>query len=58
MIQMDVNDDSSVEAGVNLLMSKQSRLDVVVNSAGNGLAGSVEDASSDEAKWQFETRLC
>lgn len=57
MIQMDVNDESSVEEGINLLMREQSRLDVVVNSAGYGLAGSVEDTSSDEARQQFDTNF-
>ena len=45
MIQMDVDDDSSVARGVEFIWDKEGRLDVVVNCAGFGLAGSVEDTT-------------
>jgi NAD(P)-dependent dehydrogenase (short-subunit alcohol dehydrogenase family) len=57
MIQMDVNDDQSVDAGIDLILSYESRLDVVVNNAGYGLAGAFEDTTIDEAKAQFETNF-
>ncbi len=55
MIQMDVDQDDSVEQGVNFILQETGRLDVVVNNAGFGIAGSVEDTSIKEAKEQFET---
>lgn len=55
MIRMDVNDDESVQAAVNAILVEQSRLDIVVNSAGYGLAGAVEETTIEEAKQQFET---
>lgn len=57
MLPMDVDDDASVQAGVAQVLSREGRLDVVINSAGYGLAGSVEDTSLEEAKAQFETNL-
>jgi NAD(P)-dependent dehydrogenase (short-subunit alcohol dehydrogenase family) len=64
MIQMDVDNDRSVARGVEFIWDREGRLDVVVNCAGFGVAGSVEDTTIAEAKSQFETnffgavRLC
>ena len=64
MIQMDVDYDDSVAQGVEFILDKEGRLDVVVNNAGFGIAGSVEDTTIEEAKSQFDTnffgavRLC
>lgn len=57
IIQMDVNDDTSVKQGINHIMDKEGRLDVIVNNAGIGIAGSVEDTSIEEIKYQFETNF-
>ena len=56
-IQMDIDDDLSVAAGIDLILAHESRLDVLVNNAGYGLAGAFEDTSIDEAKAQFETNF-
>ena len=55
MIRMDVNDDASVTQGIRMIVEKEGRIDVVVNNAGFGIAGSVEDTSVEEMKSQFET---
>jgi len=57
MIQMDVDVDHSVQRGVEYILERQGRLDVVVNNAGFGLAGAIEDTSIGEAKSQFETNF-
>jgi NAD(P)-dependent dehydrogenase (short-subunit alcohol dehydrogenase family) len=57
MITMDVDDDVSVRAGVETLLSKAGRLDAVVNNAGFSLMGPIEDTSTDEAKAQMETNF-
>jgi NAD(P)-dependent dehydrogenase (short-subunit alcohol dehydrogenase family) len=57
MIQMDVNDDRSVVSGINRVLQDAGRLDVVVNNAGFGIAGAIEDTSIEEAKALFETNL-
>jgi NAD(P)-dependent dehydrogenase (short-subunit alcohol dehydrogenase family) len=57
MITMDVDDDASVQAGVDALLAKTGRLDAVVNNAGISLMGPIEDTATDEAKAQMETNF-
>jgi len=57
MIPMDVCDTASVCSGVDFVMEKSRRIDVVVCNAGFGLAGAVEDSDVDEVKHQFETNF-
>lgn len=57
MIQMDVNEETSIKAAVRHILDQEGRLDIVVNNAGIGVAGSVEDTSTEEIKFQFETNF-
>ena len=57
MIPMDVTDDQSVRDAVAFVHDREGRLDVVVNNAGMGLAGAVEDTSPEEAQAQFATNF-
>lgn len=57
LVEMDVDNEDSVRKAVDTVMDKESRLDIVVNSAGFGLAGALEDTSIEEAKQQFETNF-
>jgi NAD(P)-dependent dehydrogenase (short-subunit alcohol dehydrogenase family) len=57
MLHMDVDSDQSVRQGVDYILKKEGRIDVVVNNAGFGIAGAVEDTSIEEAKAQFETSV-
>lgn len=56
-LAMDVTRDESVAQAVGELLKREQRIDVVVNSAGYGLAGAVEDTSPEEARQQFETNF-
>ncbi len=57
MLAMDVNETASVERGVRTLLERERHLDVVVNNAGFGYGGAVEDTSIQEAQATFETNL-
>ncbi len=57
MIAMDVDNDDSVAQGVQAVLQRAGRIDAVINNAGWGLMGSVEDTSIEEAKAQFETNF-
>lgn len=57
VLQLDVTDDKSVKDAINIIAVKQRRIDVVVNNAGYGSTGAVEDFSIDEIKAQFETNF-
>lgn len=57
LIEMDVDDDPSVGRGVGYVLEREERLDVVVNNAGFGFAGAIEDTTLEEAKAQLETNF-
>jgi NAD(P)-dependent dehydrogenase (short-subunit alcohol dehydrogenase family) len=57
MMQMDVDDDASVVAGIQSVVGRAGRIDAVVNNAGNAFMGAVEDTSIDEARAQLETNF-
>jgi NAD(P)-dependent dehydrogenase (short-subunit alcohol dehydrogenase family) len=54
---MDVTDDDSVAHAIDTIYQQAGRIDVVVNNAGIGIAGAIEDTSMAEARAQFETNL-
>lgn len=47
----DVSDDVSVRAAVNTVTAEFGRLDIVVNNAGIGAQGTVEDNDNDDDEW-------
>ena len=56
-ILLDVDNDNSVSLGIQRVKDHAGRIDVVINAAGFGIVGSVEDTSIAEAKMQFETNF-
>jgi NAD(P)-dependent dehydrogenase (short-subunit alcohol dehydrogenase family) len=54
---LDVTDDDSVRAAIDTVLSRAGRLDVVINNAGATLVGALEETSTDEARWLFETNF-
>jgi len=55
--QLDVDDDKSVKNAIDKIIAEKKRIDVLINNAGYGLIGCIEDLSLDEARAIFETNL-
>ncbi|MEI7769090.1 MAG: SDR family NAD(P)-dependent oxidoreductase [Chloroflexales bacterium] len=57
MLPLDVRSDESVAACVQAVLERTGRLDMLINNAGFGLTGAIEEASLDQAKGLFETNF-
>ena len=56
-LKMDVTDEASVVAGVAAVIGAEGRIDVLVNNAGFGYFGAVENVSMDEARRQLDVNV-
>jgi len=57
VLELDVDEEKSVKSAIAQILDQKQRIDVLVNNAGWGLWGCVEDVSVDEFKEQFETNF-
>ena len=57
VVQLDVNDGRSVKDAIDKIVAEKDRINILVNNAGYGLFGSLEDISIEEVKAQFETNF-
>jgi NAD(P)-dependent dehydrogenase (short-subunit alcohol dehydrogenase family) len=57
LIGMDVTDERSMREGVHALLAAEGRIDALVNNAGYGSYGAIEDVPIDEVRHQFEVNV-
>lgn len=57
LLAMDVTDDQSMQEGVNHIIREEKRIDVLINNAGFGSYGAVEDVAIADAKYQLDVNL-
>ena len=56
-LQMDVTDEASMEEGVRTVLGAEGRIDVLVNNAGYGFFGAIENVPLEEARRQLEVNV-
>jgi len=57
IIAMDITEEESVVNCVNTIMEQEGRIDVLVNNAGYGSYGALEDVPIEEARNQFDVNI-
>ena len=57
LLQLDVTDEASVNTAVAKVIAEAGQIDVLVNNAGIGAHGPIEETDDDEAKEIFETNF-
>lgn len=57
IVSLDLTNEESVVNCVNTILQKEGRIDVLINNAGYGSYGAVEDVSIEEARRQFDVNI-
>lgn len=57
LIPLDVTDIESVNKAVTLIIEKENRIDVLINNAGAGITGALEEIPANEIRRNFETNF-
>jgi NAD(P)-dependent dehydrogenase (short-subunit alcohol dehydrogenase family) len=57
LLAIDVTDDQSVKLGIAELLKKEGRIDVLINNAGIGMMGAIEDSLPEDSLKVFSTNV-
>ena len=57
LLSLDLTDDTSISTGVEALLRDAGRIDVLINSAGYGTYGALEDVALEEGRRQIDVNV-
>lgn len=57
LIKLDVTDTKSIQAAVKTIRQKQGKIDVLINNAGMGITGPIEETPTEEMRRVFDTNF-
>jgi NAD(P)-dependent dehydrogenase (short-subunit alcohol dehydrogenase family) len=57
LLALDVRNKESITQAIDTILQKSGRIDVVINNAGVGITGPIEEIPTEEIKNNFETNL-
>jgi short-subunit dehydrogenase len=57
ILKMDVTDNKSMTNMIDLIIKKEGAIDILINNAGFGLLGAIEDVPIEAAKYQLEVNV-
>ncbi|MCX3265434.1 SDR family NAD(P)-dependent oxidoreductase [Pedobacter agri] len=56
-LPVDLSDETSVELAINATIAKFGKIDVVINNAGYGIGGSIEELTNEETRSAFDVNV-
>ena len=56
-LEMDVTNQEHIDQAINQIITEQGRVDVLVNNAGLGVYGAIEDVSMEDIYYQYDVNL-
>lgn len=56
-LRMDVTDEDSMKEGIDAVVNAEGRIDVLINNAGYGYFGAIENVTMEEARRQVEVNV-
>jgi len=57
MVTLDLNDVASIQNAVQFIIEKEGRIDILINNAGTGITGPIEETPTEEIHKAFETNF-
>lgn len=57
ILHMDVTDKASMQEGIKTILEAEGRIDVLINNAGYGYFGAIENVAMEEARKQLEVNV-
>ena len=57
LVQLDVRDEASIAQAIQTVVQQEGRLDILINNAGVGITGAIEEVATEEIVNNFQTNV-